>query len=326
MHKRCLCFCGDYGEGNSQACGTGAADTGKESVSTAGRRFDGGGSGQSCQSSRGGGSLWSTANPVGGQPWISAIFNGGVYGRAGVADWKYSPAVVLIGVTENGCDSAPRLACRLGTGLTADCTEMELDWGSKRVVWIRPTFGGNLKAGILCPKQDPQMGTVRPGVFPLRERGGGEVEWLREQVEAEAQRAQILEFLSQTEQADILEGAEIIVSGGYGVGGPEGVALLERLAEELGASRRAVDAGWVGRAHQVVQTGKAVCPKLYIACGISGAVQHLAGIRGGEDRCGNQSGSGSPDFQRGGLRSDRGSVYAASCTDRRNPTGKKMLS
>lgn len=196
------------------------------------------------------------------------------------------PSTVLIGATPNGRDMGPRISCRLKTGLTADCTQLAIDPETKKVVWTRPAFGGNLMANILCPEHLPQIGTVRPGVFKKAERQEPfNVQILPKDIHISPAeiRTQVLEFITEAagELVD-LEGAEIIVSGGRGLGCAEGFALIQQLADVLGgtvgASRAAVDAGWISHAHQVGQTGKTVGPKLYIACGISGAIQHAAGI------------------------------------------------
>ena len=202
---------------------------------------------------------------------------------------KYGPTTLLIGATPDGRDMGPRLACRIKTGLTADCTGLDIDPESGNVAWTRPAFGGNLMATILCPDHRPQIGTVRPGVFKKSAPGGTNAEVVREEfhVAPEQIRTELLEIIREAagELVD-LEGADIIVSGGRGVGGPEGFAPVKALAEVLGAtvgaSRAAVDSGWISHAHQVGQTGKTVAPKLYIACGISGAIQHLAGMSGSD--------------------------------------------
>ncbi len=204
---------------------------------------------------------------------------------------KYQPLSAMLGATNNGRDLGPRVNARLDTGLVADCTALDVDTnedGSTIVAWTRPAFGGNLMATIKCPDHTPQMGTVRPGVFK-RELVGGNAEIIREEVKVSPDqiRTQVLEILQDMSADKVdLEGAEIIVSGGRGVGGPEGFNIIRELAKELkaevGSSRAAVDAGWIPYAHQVGQTGKTVSPKLYIACGISGAIQHLAGISGAD--------------------------------------------
>ena len=195
---------------------------------------------------------------------------------------KYGPTTLLIGATPDGRDMGPRLACRIKTGL-------DIDPESGNVAWTRPAFGGNLMATILCPDHRPQIGTVRPGVFKKSAPGDAKAEIIREEfhVAPEQIRTELLEVIREAagELVD-LEGADIIVSGGRGVGGPEGFEPVKALADVLGAtvgaSRAAVDSGWISHAHQVGQTGKTVAPKLYIACGISGAIQHLAGMSGSD--------------------------------------------
>ena len=199
---------------------------------------------------------------------------------------KYNPAVLLIGATNNGRDLGPRVSSRMQTGLTADCTELGVDSETRLVKWTRPAFGGNLMATILCPDHRPQIGTVRPGVFKTPEEDTGRKgEIIHETVEfgPDEIRTRIVEVITEAGGADVnLEEAEIIVSGGRGVGGPEGFEVLKELADEIGAqigaSRAAVDSGWISSLHQVGQTGKSVGPKIYIACGISGAIQHVAGM------------------------------------------------
>lgn len=202
---------------------------------------------------------------------------------------KYGPNAIMIGATPNGRDLGPRIACNLKTGLTADCTNLDVNEETGNIEWTRPAFGGNLMATIICPDNRPQMGTVRPGVFKKVKADGNEAEVIHEEfhVAPEKIRTRLLEVIKDTaaELVD-LEGADIIVSGGRGVGGPDGFAPIRALAEVLGgtvgASRAAVDAGWIPHAHQVGQTGKTVAPKLYIACGISGAIQHQAGMSGSD--------------------------------------------
>ena len=202
---------------------------------------------------------------------------------------KYGPTSMLIGATNNGRDLGPRVSCRLHTGLTADCTALDIDDETGNVAWTRPAFGGNLMATIICPNHRPQIGTVRPGVFKKSDVTAANAEIVKEDIHvAEDQiRTQVIELIREMGGENVdLEGAEIIVSGGRGVGGPEGFDTIKALADTLGAtvgaSRAAVDAGWIAHAHQVGQTGKTVGPKLYIACGISGAIQHLAGMSGSD--------------------------------------------
>ena len=203
---------------------------------------------------------------------------------------KYSPLTMLIGATNQGRDMAPRLACRLKTGLTADCTALDFDEASGNIAWTRPAFGGNLMATIFCPDHRPQMGTVRPGVFKKTEKNeGNTAEIIKEDISYDIKqlKVRIVEVLKEINDNNVeLESAEVIVAGGRGVGDAEGFAPLKELADALGgvvgASRAAVDSGWIGHVHQVGQTGKTVGPKLYIACGISGAIQHTAGIAGSD--------------------------------------------
>ena len=204
---------------------------------------------------------------------------------------EYKPSAVLIGATENGRDFAPRVSCRLKTGLTADCTALGIDAESGDVAWTRPAFGGNLMATIMCENTRPQMGTIRPGVFKKaapQEGAAPEVVKVSIPVPADTIRTKLVESISEVAAEMIkLEDAEIIVSGGRGVAGPEGFEnyikpLADALGGAVGASRAAVDSGWIPHVHQVGQTGKTVAPKLYIACGISGAIQHQAGMSGSD--------------------------------------------
>lgn len=202
---------------------------------------------------------------------------------------KYGPTTLLIGATNYGRDLGPRLSCRLKSGLTADCTSLAVNEESGIMEWTRPAFGGNLMATIICPDGRPQIGTVRPGVFKKQSSADNKAEIITEDyhIPSEEIRTKLLEVIQEAAEEIVdLEGAEIIVSGGRGVGGPEGFTPLKELADVLGgtvgASRAAVDNGWIPYAHQVGQTGKTVAPKLYIACGISGAIQHLAGMSGSD--------------------------------------------
>lgn len=201
----------------------------------------------------------------------------------------YKPEIVLLGATHIGRDLGPCLAVRCNTGLTADCTKLEIDEVDKKIKQTRPAFGGNLMATIVCPNHRPQMSTVRPGVMEKAERQEGrkgQVIPLTVNFGKEDIRTRILEVVKQAGEAVSLTDAEIIVSGGMGLGGAEGFELLKKLADKLGgvvaASRAAVDAGWIDHSHQVGQTGTTVRPKLYFACGISGAIQHVAGMQNSE--------------------------------------------
>ncbi|HEY40679.1 MAG TPA: electron transfer flavoprotein subunit alpha [Dehalococcoidia bacterium] len=196
------------------------------------------------------------------------------------------PEIVLAGATSFGRAFFPRVAAVLKTGLTADCTGLEIDPETGLLRQTRPTFGGNIMATILCRTRRPQMSTVRPRVFkrntPDKTRQGEiiKVDFDKERVTA---RTRLLDFVRDLTERVKLEDADIIVSGGRGLGKPENFDVIRALANALGAavgsSRPPVDEGWIPYAHQVGQTGKTVCPKLYIACGISGAVQHLAGMQ-----------------------------------------------
>ncbi len=223
---------------------------------------------------------------------------------------RYQPQIVLYGATTTGRDLAPRVASALRTGLTADCTDLRIgDFSAKGVDYpdllyqIRPAFGGNIIATIVSPEHRPQMATVREGVMVMpaanEKRRGKVIEFAVERVAALADDDCGLDPDCPIELADVdfavelvrrvqeekavdLKGARVVVSGGIGVGSREGFALVEQLAHtlggEVGASRAAVDAGWISHDHQVGQTGTTVRPKLYIACGISGSVQHRAGM------------------------------------------------
>lgn len=200
---------------------------------------------------------------------------------------KYKPEILLFGATGFGRSIAPRLAARVRTGLTADCTMLEIDKENGLLKQTRPAFGGNLMATIVCPNHRPQMATVRPGVMPVKaadyERKG---EIIRESMyTAKTSRVEILEQVL-LQQAGSIADAEIIVSAGRGIGAQRNLELVAKLAEliggTVGVSRPLVDIGWSEYKNQIGQTGFAVAPKLLIACGISGAIQHLAGISGAE--------------------------------------------
>ncbi len=200
---------------------------------------------------------------------------------------KYKPEVILMGATGMGRDLAGAIATRVGTGLTADCTGLSID-DKRNLMQTRPAFGGNIMATIMCDKFRPQMSTVRPNVMAMPERKdnlGGII--IREEftVPEESILTKVIEIIrdSHSKNAVDITGAEFIISGGRGMMGPENFAMLQELADELGgvvgASRSAVDAGWMPGDRQVGQTGKTVRPKIYIACGISGAIQHLVGMQ-----------------------------------------------
>ena len=197
---------------------------------------------------------------------------------------EYKPSIILFGATTIGRDLGPRLSARLSTGLTADCTRLEIS-EEKEFLMTRPAFGGNLMATIVCPEHRPQMSTVRPGVMKAMEKDEtrkGEIEKIKINFNKEKFKVRIKETVKEkSDMIDIAE-AKILVSGGRGIGSKEGFIALNNLAEvlnaEVSASRAVVDAGIVDHDRQVGQTGKTVRPNLYIACGISGAIQHMAGM------------------------------------------------
>ncbi|ASS75903.1 electron transfer flavoprotein subunit alpha [Tumebacillus algifaecis] len=199
---------------------------------------------------------------------------------------EVKPEIVLFGATATGRDLAGAIATHLPTGLTADCTILDVEPHPSRLLLAsRPAFSEKMLATILCKQYRPQMATARAGVFeaaPYDPTRQGEIHSVPSLMAEEEIDAQVLQFIEATERFD-LEEAEIIVAGGRGLGGPDSFQLLQELADALGgvvgASRAAVDAGWIGHAHQVGQTGYTVRPKLYLAVGISGAVQHLVGMQ-----------------------------------------------
>lgn len=199
-----------------------------------------------------------------------------------------NPSIVLIGATTIGRDLGPRISARITTGLTADCTRLEIS-EDKELLMTRPAFGGNLMATIICPDHRPQMSTVRPGVMrslPRDRSRKGEIEKFEISFNKDKFRVRIKETIKEkTNMIDITE-AKILVSGGRGIGNKEGFENLNQLAQTLGAevsaSRAIVDSGLIDHNRQVGQTGKTVRPDLYIACGISGAIQHIAGMEESE--------------------------------------------
>ena len=198
---------------------------------------------------------------------------------------EYKPSIVLAGATPIGRSFIPRVAARLRTGLTADCTSLEIDKDTNNLLQIRPAFGGNIMATISCPDYRPQMATVRPRVMKRGEYNANRTgEIINVDVDNLTPGTKVIESVKEVSEISVnLHEADIIVSGGRGVGGEKGVRMLEELAIALGgvvgASRAAIDEGWIPYSHQVGQTGKTVNPKVYIACGISGAVQHLVGMQ-----------------------------------------------
>jgi len=201
---------------------------------------------------------------------------------------KYRPELVLAGATTTGRDFASALATELETGLTADCTELDIDPERGLLVQTRPAFGGNIMATILCPHRRPQMATVRPKVMQMPKPADAKgAEMIRETFHLNEDQilTKIINFIPSTETVNLAD-AQIIVSGGRGLGAAENFRLIEDLAGVLGAavgaSRAAVDAGWISYPHQVGQTGRTVRPRIYFACGISGAIQHQAGMKTSE--------------------------------------------
>lgn len=221
---------------------------------------------------------------------------------------KYKPEIVLFGATHIGRDLAPRVAARLSTGLTADCTRLDvkvssyIEYAKKNTTLdtssldpndpstglkqTRPAFGGNLMATIVCPKTRPQMSTVRPGVMQKKEQivgAKGELITVKVDVLEKDIRTKVVEIVKSAKALVSLTDAEIICSAGRGLGDASGFELIKKFADKVGgvvgSSRAAVDAGWIDHSHQVGQTGTTVKPKIYFACGISGAIQHLAGMQ-----------------------------------------------
>lgn len=199
---------------------------------------------------------------------------------------EFKPEIILYGATHIGRDLAPRIAARIGTGLTADCTKLEIDEETRNLKQTRPAFGGNLLATIICPDNRPQMSTIRPGVMEKAVRNEdikGSVIEVECRLDESDIRTELLEIKKIKKELASLSEAKVIVAGGLGLGSREGFDMLRKLAYKLdgvvGSSRAAVDAGWIDRSHQVGQTGTTVRADVYIACGISGAVQHLAGMQ-----------------------------------------------
>lgn len=216
-------------------------------------------------------------------PWLND-FNDHVYGEVMInLIGEYKPEIVLIGATSNGRSLAPHISSTLRTGLTADCTVLKIDKEERLLLQTRPAFGGNLMATIVCPNHRPQMSTVRPKVFKPMEpdyNRGGKIAILPAVSPIEG----FVKKIKNIDNKDTisLSDADIIVSVGKGIGNAKNIQLAKDLADALGgtvgASRPVVDSGWMPYSQQVGQTGKTVAPKIYIACGISGAIQHIAGL------------------------------------------------
>ena len=211
------------------------------------------------------------------------------YAKATTAVIKANdPEIVLFGASSIGRDLAPRVSARIHTGLTADCTKLEIDPETKLLNMTRPAFGGNIMATILCADHRPQMATVRPGVMQALESCDkvGTVEKFAVEFTPADMNVEICEVVKTDKKSVDITEAKILVAGGRGLGSAEGFAQLKDLANVLGgevaASRAAVDSGWIEKDLQVGQTGKTVRPDLYVACGISGAIQHAAGMEESE--------------------------------------------
>lgn len=195
------------------------------------------------------------------------------------------PGILFVGATFIGRDLGPRIAARLSTGLTADCTSIDVEVEDGALLATRPAFGGNLMATIACPEHRPQMATVRPGVFEkvTTDPSKAKIEKVEVKLSDADVRTKVVETVKTAKDIIDISEAKIIVAGGRGVGSKENFALLKELADVLGGvvagSRAAVEKGWIENAYQVGQTGKTVKPSIYIACGISGAIQHVAGMQ-----------------------------------------------
>ncbi|MGD8984486.1 MAG: electron transfer flavoprotein subunit alpha/FixB family protein [Desulfobacteraceae bacterium] len=200
---------------------------------------------------------------------------------------KEKPEVLIVGATPIGRDLAPRLSFRLNAGCTADCTDLDIDEENRLFVSTRPAFGGNVMATIICPEHRPQMSTVRPGVMPLPEKDEsrkGEIINLDLQLKREDVKVELLESVKGRSEGLRIQEAEKIVAIGMGAGDRDTFEMIKELADlldaEVAATRLAVEAGWISHDFQIGQTGKTVRPSLYMALGISGAVQHTAGMSG----------------------------------------------
>jgi electron transfer flavoprotein alpha subunit len=198
---------------------------------------------------------------------------------------REKPEILLIGATCIGRDLAPRVSARLNTGCTADCTELSIDTQMRLIVATKPFFGRNLMADIICPFHRPQMVTVRPGVMELKAQDRarkGELVFVDIHVKTEDIKVKVVDTFRSTSSGVSLEEADKVVAGGMGIGGREGFEMLKELADLLGAKVGAtslpVDAGWIAKDYQIGQTGKTIRPGLYIGCGVSGAIQHSAGM------------------------------------------------
>jgi electron transfer flavoprotein alpha subunit/NAD-dependent dihydropyrimidine dehydrogenase PreA subunit len=201
---------------------------------------------------------------------------------------KNKPEIILIGATPTGRDFAPRVAKRLNAGLTADCTGLDIEQNTKNLMQTRPTFGGNIMATIRTPTSRPQLATVRPGIFKAVKSRKRNVNIIKIDYDFKEKDSvqKIIKIIDKQKTKVNLEDAKIIVAGGRGVGSKEGFKLISELADvigaEMGGSRVTIELNWLEQDRQIGQTGKTVAPQLYIACGISGAIQHLVGMQNSE--------------------------------------------
>jgi electron transfer flavoprotein alpha subunit/NAD-dependent dihydropyrimidine dehydrogenase PreA subunit len=201
---------------------------------------------------------------------------------------KDKPEIILIGATPTGRDFAPRVAKRLNAGLTADCTGLDIEEDTRNIMQTRPTFGGNIMATIRTPTSRPQLATVRPGIFKAvkGEKRKIKIKKIDYDFKEKDSVHKIIKVIDKVKSKINLEDAKIIVAGGRGVGSKEGFKLISELADimgaEIGGSRVTVELNWLDQDQQIGQTGKTVAPQLYIACGISGAIQHLVGMQNSE--------------------------------------------
>ncbi len=232
-----------------------------------------------------------------------ADFNDDIYTEVmGRLIQEHQPEVLLAGATSLGRSLIPRVATAVASGLTADCTGLAIDPEKRLLLQTRPAFGGNIMATIICPSARPQMATVRPRVMKQGERQEGRSGQLIkvELAPDDKSATRVLEVVQTLDEQVNLTGAEVIVTGGRGLGGPEGFDLVRQLATALGgvvgATRGTVDAEWIGHAHQVGQTGRTVSPKLYVALGVSGAVQHLVGMQSSDNIVAVNSDPNAPIF------------------------------
>ena len=201
----------------------------------------------------------------------------------------YDPEMMLVGATSIGRDLAPRVSARVHTGLTADCTSLEVEKETRLLNMTRPAFGGNIMATILCENHKPQIATVRSGVMKAREKDAsrsGEIVDFKVEFASSDMNVKIREIVKERKHVSDITESKVLVSGGRGIGSAEGFKALHQLAQaldgEVSSSRAAVDIGWMAHDRQVGQTGKTVRPDLYIAAGISGAIQHVAGMENSE--------------------------------------------